>query len=311
MVKKALLVGMAFMGYLTSHSASAQIYPVVLSDKSCKIEHTKSSIMACKFKYQVSSSYSDKMWIRAMEGYNFESDNGKLAFKISNSPFVEGFLTINDGQVTQLTQQPSWVNIKDRQPPLKLELEYRIVAKESGRYDIPQMMPIEFGFASQSDGNQIVLTPLRITYPVVCAFRRNMQTVSLDSIKTNDIRYHNDRKKAGHFSIDVDCNSRNANVQMSFKDAINQGNMSDTLSTNKGVDFAQGVGLKLEHQNQKGFVTFSPEPASMEENKSHQWHMEVSGKTYRSAFDVYYVNTGGIVTAGKVEGKVIATIAFK
>ena len=173
------------------------------------------------------------------------------------------------------------------------------------------MMPIEFGF-NQGDSNQMMFTPLKVVLPTVCAFRKNSQTINLNSIETNNIRNKGDSSKGGSFNITIDCNRDNAYVAMAFKDANNNSNTSDTLSTKQGSGFAQGVGLQIRHNtNQGGVVKFSPEPASIIMPHQHQWQVMGADKVYHSGFDVYYINKDDLVTAGKVEGNIIATIAFK
>ena len=311
MVKRALQTGMVVMGCLIGQETWAtQTHVVVLSGSTCQPERFDHSVMVCKFVYEVPPLSSDKIRIKAINNHHFEAEDGKLKFSVNNNPNIIGKLTINDGEVTQLTETFQEIDTANRQKPLKLELEYWIGSEHIGRFKIPQMMPMEFD-VGQGVKNQIVFTDFEVIRPVSCAFQQNSQNISLRNIETNDIRNKGDSVQAGNFKVEVSCNSENAHVVMAFKDANNSQN-HNILSTKQDNKAAQGIGLQIKHRDHdKGFVTFSPEPADIMTPHQYQWQMKGVGKTYESAFDVYYVNTGDIVTAGKVEGKVIATIAFK
>lgn len=295
-----------------------QIYAYQLSQSGCQPSNfvdSKSKIV-CKFTYTIDRAYntSNQLWIKATEDMFTPSEDGRLKFSFNNSE-VQGFLSINDRQVLSLSTKPQKLNIDDvlQHRPLKLELEYHLDASHVGKYQIPAMMPLEFSLHhSAANDHQVFLSGLEVVQPALCSFEKTAQTIQLDSIKTNDIDQYGDSRLAGNFHLDINCNNNNVDVQMAFKDALKNDNTSDILTTQQGLGWATGVGLQFKHRDGQP-VFFSPKPASLNNPSDSQWKVNSNGRNYQSNFDVYYVNTGGVgaVTAGRVQGNIIATIAYK
>lgn len=284
------------------------VHTVHVSAKDCQLDNNKT--MVCQFNYQPPiNAGRDKLTIKADGGVAFHSSaDGRLAFKASDD--VQGVLSINDQSVSDL-HAAQVLDVADEYPPLRLHLQYHVTSSAAGSYQVPAMTLLHF--SDGTEHHQVFVNAFEIHQPAVCAFKQKNQTLELRSIETNNIRRKHDTHPAGKFSLDIECNGGGIDVQMAFKDALQPSNTSSILSTKQGTGQAVGVGLLFKHTDHTDKdVYFSPEPANIDKPATNQWQVgNATGGHYQSAFDVYYVNTDGIVHAGRVQGNIIATIAFK
>lgn len=279
------------------------VHAVHVSAKDCQLDN---KTMVCQLSYQPTiKAGRDKLTLKADDGVVFHSSaDGRLAFRASDD--VQGVLSINDQAVSDLPVQD--LDVADEYPPLRLHLQYHLTSSAAGLYQVPAMTLLHF--SDGTEHHQVFVNAFEIKQPAVCAFRQKNQTLELTSIETNNIRHKDDTYPAGKFSLDIDCNGSGVDVQMAFKDALQPSNTSKILSTKQGTGQAVGVGLLFKHADKD--VYFSPEPANIDKPAVNQWQVSnTAGGHYQSDFAVHYVNTDGIVHAGRVQGNIIATIAFK
>lgn len=195
---------------------------------------------------------------------------------------------------------------------LRLKVVYTVDAPKAGDYRMPSWKVFDYVLGSPDSQHSIGVKMgfSKATQPVICALDKQSQSVTLENVASSQLRHQGNKVKAGSFVVGLTCNSDSPQIAMAMTDVTQPSNTSDLLSISTERASAKGLALQLKRSDDQN-VSFTPQAASFEMPAANQWYLQAKNSTPNQQFDVYYVNTQGQVTAGKVEAKATVTVAFR